>query len=55
MSKKIFLYILGSAMVIVGVSRILAWWDDLAMLVRGSAGILLAVGGLLVLYSLKNK
>ena len=47
-------FLIGCFAVLVGVTLILVWFDDLAVLVKGSIGIIIAVGGLLVLYSLKK-
>lgn len=53
--KKIILYLTGSLILILGVTLILAWWKDVASLFRGGAGMALALGGLLILYSLNQK
>lgn len=44
----------GIFMLLVGVTSILVWWADVVSLVRGGFGIVLAVGGLLVMYTVKK-
>ncbi|MGE0268561.1 MAG: hypothetical protein AB7S78_08925 [Candidatus Omnitrophota bacterium] len=52
--KTYIKFLAGCFAVLVGVTLILVWFDDLATIVRGSIGFIIAVGGLLVLYSLKK-
>ncbi len=52
--KKTALYLSGSFVLVLGNTLILVWWQDVAALFRGVAGIGLALAGLLVLYSLKK-
>lgn len=51
---KLVLYLLGSLVLVLGITLVLAWWRDVVVLFRGVAGIGLALAGLLVLYSLKK-
>lgn len=51
---KSVLYLLGSLVLVLGITLVLAWWRDVAVLFRGVAGMGLALAGLLVLYSLKK-
>lgn len=52
--KKYLKFLAGCFAVVIGVTLILVWFDDLAVLIRGSIGFIIALGGLLVLYSLKK-
>ncbi|MBP9853408.1 MAG: hypothetical protein KBD53_00910 [Candidatus Omnitrophica bacterium] len=47
-------FLIGCFAVLIGVTFILLWFDDLAVIFRGSVGFIIALGGLLVLYSLKK-
>ncbi|MCA9408395.1 MAG: hypothetical protein H6755_02485 [Candidatus Omnitrophica bacterium] len=53
-NKKTTMFPLGIVLLILGVSMILAWWPDVVSVFRGLLGIALALGGLLVLYSLNK-
>lgn len=53
--RKIILYLSGWGILLLGITLILVWWQDVASLFRGGAGMALALGGLLVLYSLNPK
>ena len=53
--KKFLNLLIGSFVLILGITLILAWWPDVIALIRGGLGIVLALAGLLVLYSLTNK
>jgi len=52
-NKKALLYIVGSFVLVFGITLILMWWSDVVILFRGMAGFVLALAGLLILYSLK--
>lgn len=52
--KKGILFVVGMFLVIAGVTLVLVWWQDVVTLFRGGTGMVLAVAGLLVLYSLKK-
>lgn len=52
--KTYIKFLAGCFAVLIGVTLILVWFDDLAVLVRGSIGFIIALGGLLTLYSLKK-
>ena len=54
MSKKMILTILGIIFLVSGITLILVWWPDLVSLFRGAAGMILALAGLLMLYSLRE-
>ena len=53
--KKFLMAAIGGFAAILGVTLILAWWPDVVSLFRGGVGIILAVGGLLAIYSLNLK
>jgi len=57
MDKKVFnktiRLIFGAVLLIVGVALILAWWDALVIVSKGVLGVLLALAGLFIMYSLK--
>lgn len=52
--KKFIFFVVGFFILILGVTLILVWWMDVAVLFRGSAGIILALAGLLTLYALNK-
>lgn len=52
--KKYLKFVGGCFLVVGGITMILLWFDDLAALLRGSIGFITALGGLLVLYSIKE-
>jgi len=52
-TKAIF-FIGGIIALFGGITLTLAWWDDLAVLFRGCIGVILAIGGLIVLYMIRD-
>lgn len=52
--KKIILYAIGGFILVLGITLILAWRPDVVVLFRGMIGMVLAVGGLAILYSLQR-
>jgi hypothetical protein len=46
--------ILGSFILILGMTLILVWWREVVMVFKGFLGAALAIGGLLMLYSTKQ-
>ncbi len=46
-------FILGGAMLILGIALILAWWVYVGILFKGAAGILLALIGMFILFLAK--
>ena len=44
----------GVFVLLLGISLVLTWWRDVVVLFRGVIGMILAVAGLLVLYSIKK-
>ncbi len=53
--KKGVLFVLGSFILILGVTLVLRYWSDVVILFRAGIGIALALAGLLILYSLGRK
>ena len=52
--KKFLMFLIGFFILILGITLILAWWKDVVILFKGAIGILLALGGLLALYTLNK-
>ena len=52
--KQILMFMLGAGILILGITLILGWWNDVVILFKGGAGIVLALGGLLTLYLAKR-
>jgi len=52
--KKFVLFLVGFVVLILGVTLILVWWKDVAVLFRGTVGIILALGGLFTLYAVSK-
>ena len=52
--KNSGLFILGFGILIVGIALILVCWSDVVALFRGAIGFVLAMAGLLTLYSVKE-
>ena len=48
--KKIFLFIAGGIILILGISLILKDWVDVVIVFKGIAGIVLALAGMLMLF-----
>ena len=46
--------ILGIVFLIAGLVMVLAWWPDVVILFRGAIGFILALAGLLTLYTVKE-
>ena len=53
--KKSALFVLGSFILILGIALVLRFWADVVVLFRAVIGMVLALAGLLVLYSLNKK
>jgi polyferredoxin len=53
--KKFVKMAIGTFILILGTTLILAWWGDVVSLFRGGIGIVLAIGGLLTLYTITLK
>ena len=52
--KRFVMFVVGFLILILGITLILAWWEDVVMLFKGAIGMLLALGGLLALYTLNK-
>ena len=52
--KKFILFLAGVFVLILGVTLILVWWKDVVALLKGAAGVLLALAGLFTLYALNK-
>ena len=52
--KKFVLFLAGFFVLILGITLILIWWDDVVVLFRGTVGIILALAGLFTLYAVKR-
>ena len=53
-SKRFILTVLGIVCLVSGIALILFWWPDVVSLFRGASGMMLALSGLLMLYSLRE-
>lgn len=52
--KKFMKFVGGCVLVVAGITMILMWFEDLMTILRGGVGFLTALGGMLLLYSLKD-
>ena len=52
--KKFLMFCIGFFILILGVTLILAWWESVVVLFKGALGMILALGGLLALYTLNK-
>jgi len=52
-NKPLFLLI-GSGILVVGITLVLIWWPEVVSLFKGFIGMALALGGLLVLYMVRE-
>ena len=53
-TPKIVHVVLGGALLILGITLVLAWWPAVVNIFKGVLGMVLAVAGLVVLYLLKD-
>ncbi|MCK5214292.1 MAG: hypothetical protein KAR05_02935 [Candidatus Omnitrophica bacterium] len=53
-SNKPLLFIIGFTVLILGIALILVWWRDVASLFRGAISMFVALGGMLLLYMVKE-
>ncbi|GEM_PF-1643277 len=49
-----FIFFIGFFILILGVGLILLWWPEMVNLFKGATGIILALTGLIVLYTVKR-
>ena len=52
--KKILLSVLGSVILVLGITLILVWWNDVVRLFKGASGMVLALGGLMILFLIRE-
>jgi len=53
-SNKALLFLTGGAVLVLGITLILVWWPDVVSFFKGLIGMTLSVGGLLLLYMIKE-
>ncbi|MBI3617756.1 MAG: hypothetical protein HY210_06025 [Candidatus Omnitrophica bacterium] len=53
--SKLILYLVGSVMLVLGIALVLRFWADAVLVFRAVIGMVLALAGLLILYSLGRK
>lgn len=53
--KKFLIMLVGTFLLISGVTIILYWWLEVVILFRGLIGIILAIAGLVILYFLTTQ
>lgn len=51
--KKFIMFVLGSFILVLGITLTLVWWDEMLMLFKGMSGFVLALAGLVLLYTIK--
>jgi len=52
--KKFIMAVAGFFILILGITLILAWWQDVVIFLKGTLGMILALAGLLMLYTLNK-
>jgi len=52
--KMFIRYLVGFFVLILGITLILVWWNDVTGLFRGFFGMAMAMAGLLILYTLNK-
>ena len=53
--KKFLLFVIGFFILILGITLILLWWEDVLALCRGAVGVVLALAGLFALYAINKQ
>lgn len=53
-ASKAALLFFGLGFMILGIVLVLVWWQDVVIVFRGFIGVMIALGGLLVLYMVKE-
>lgn len=53
--KKIVLALAGAMSLILGITLVLVWWPAVVLFFKGALGMVLALGGILLLYLAGNK
>jgi hypothetical protein len=54
-SSKPILLFLGSFFMVMGITLVLVWWQDVVGLFKGVFGVAVALGGLMVLYMIQEQ
>ena len=52
--SKLALFLLGGMFLVLGITLVLVWRQDVASLFRGFIGMLIALGGLVILYMMRE-
>ncbi len=47
-------FLVGMLVLIAGLALVLLWWNDVMVVFRGFIGVLLALGGVLILYLMQK-
>lgn len=47
-------FLAGGMLTVIGISLVLAWWQDVVILFRGVVGIVVALTGLVMMYLVKE-
>ena len=53
-NSKPALFTIGTVILVFGMALILVWWSDVVIFFRGFLGVTVALGGLLILYMVKE-
>lgn len=53
-SSKILLFICGAVCLVAGIALILLWWPAVVCLFKAAGALVLALGGLILLYMVKE-
>jgi len=52
--KKFLLFLVGVFLLVLGITLILFWWDEVVALFQGALGLVIALSGMVILYYLKK-
>ncbi len=52
--NNLFLFLVGAALLVSGISLVLSWWPEVVLLFKGVIGMALALAGLLALYLIRD-
>jgi hypothetical protein len=53
-SNKVLLFLFGAILLVLGITFVLIWWGDVVRLFKGFIGMFVALGGMLLLYMVKE-
>ena len=53
-NSRELLLLCGTVVLVIGLTMILMWWSDVVTVFRGFGGILVALGGMFILYMAKE-